>query len=299
MITKLSIRSFMYKIFTDTDCDITPQIAKRYGFGLISMPYIENEKEIYPYVDWEEFDHHRFYDALRSGKLATTCGLSPEQYRAYFEPVFKSGQDILYAHFSACMSGTFSAMKIAVDDLLKEYPERRFYEIDTKGITIGAANIILEIGDLYLEGKSPEEIMRWAEKEVDKFAIYFYADDLKFFAKSGRVSGISAKMGNFFGIHPIIYMDREGKMVSFAKVRGRSRALQTILSYVDTIGDDIEKHRIIVAHTDALPLAEKIESLLKEKYGDDLNIIFMVVNPTAGAHCGPDCIGVSFHAKHR
>ena len=54
------------------------------------------------------------------------------------------------------------------------------------------------------QGKSIEEIMQWAEVEVDKFATYFYADNLKFFKLSGRVSNFSAIMGNIIGIHPIL-----------------------------------------------------------------------------------------------
>ena len=30
-----------------------------------------------------------------------------------------------------------------------------------------------------------------------------------------------------------------------------------------------------------------------------LQIDFVIVNPTAGAHCGPNCVGIAFHAKHR
>jgi fatty acid-binding protein DegV len=42
----------MYALFTDTDCDVTPEIAKTFGYHLISLPYIENGKEVYPYEDW-------------------------------------------------------------------------------------------------------------------------------------------------------------------------------------------------------------------------------------------------------
>ena len=52
--------------------------------------------------------------------------------------------------------------------------------------------------------KTIDEIMDWAKEEVDKFAIYFYADDLKFFQRSGRVSNFKAIVGDFFGIKPII-----------------------------------------------------------------------------------------------
>ena len=41
----------MYTLFTDTDCDITPAIAKEYGAKLISMPYTIGDKEIFPYIN--------------------------------------------------------------------------------------------------------------------------------------------------------------------------------------------------------------------------------------------------------
>ena len=41
----------MLVLFTDTDTDITPQKAKEYGYHLISMPYIIDEKITKPYED--------------------------------------------------------------------------------------------------------------------------------------------------------------------------------------------------------------------------------------------------------
>ena len=40
-------------------------------------------------------------------------------------------------------------------------------------------------------------------------------------------------------------------------------------------------------------------SRLKAKYGEDLRIMKVDVNPTTGGHCGPNGVGVCFHAKHR
>lgn len=289
----------MYQLFTDTDTDILPREAAEYGYKLISMPYIIDGKETYPYVDFEEFDYHTFYETLRGGTIPTTCALSPVQYKEYFEPSFMEGKDVLYVHFSAAMSGTFNAMNIAVKELLEKYPERKFHTVDTKGITLGSLNIVKEIGDMAKAGATPEEIIKWAETEVDKFAVYFYSDDLKFFAKSGRVSGIAAFMGNLIGLRPILSMNSDGKMGSVAKAKGKKATLKKIFEYVDELQEDIKEHRVIVGHSDALPLAEQMIAILKEKYGEDLNCEIAVVNPTAGSHCGPDTVGISFHAKHR
>ena len=289
----------MLVFFTDTDCDITPEIAKEYGFQLISMPYIINEVETKPYEDFDEFDAKSFYNSLRNGVLPKTCAISPRKYIEYFEPHFAQGNDILYVHFSKAMSGTFSSMNIALEELKEKYPERKFYSIDTKAITVLSYLIIKEIGKLYKEGKSIEELLAWANENVDKYAIYFYADDLKFFKLSGRVSNFSATMGNILGIHPIIHINQEGIMTNVAKSKGRISTLNKILTMVDEIQEDITKHPIVIAHTDAPELAEKLAEMVKQKYGENVKIDFVMVNPTAGAHCGPNCVGIAFHAKHR
>lgn len=289
----------MYVLFTDTDTDITPKIAEEYGYKLISMPYSIDGKTIYPYVDFEEYDYHSFFDTLRSGVLPTTSAVSTEKYTEYFEPYFKDGKDILYVHFSAAMTMTFDNMKKAVDNLLEKYPERKFFEIDTKCITTACMGIIREVGDMYKAGKSAEEIVEWSKTEVDRYTMYFFADDLKFFKHSGRVSGLSAVMGTMLGVRPIIYMSDEGKMVSIGKERGRTKALERLLSYVEELGDDIKNHYIFIGHSDCADIAEELGAMMKEKFGDDLKIEYSVVNPTAGSHCGPDGVGVCFHAKHR
>lgn len=290
----------MIQLFTDTDTDITIEEAKKYGYRLISMPYSTSDNDtIYPYEDYDYFDYKVFYDMLRNGKLPKTFAIPPKKYIEYFEPTLKEGKDILYVHFSKAMSGTFNAMNLAIEELNEKYPERKIYTIDTKGITILSNIIVKEIGDMYLEGKNINEILEWAIDEVDHFATYFFADNLNFFKRSGRVSNVTATMGNIIGFKPIIYMDDNGTMTNIGKERGRIKAINKLVEYVELLSVDIYNHRIIIGHTDALDLAQKLGNKLTEKYGERLNIEYVVVNPTAGSHCGPDTIGVAFYAKHK
>ena len=289
----------MLRLFTDTDTDITPQVAVEYDCFMISMPYSIDGNTVYPYKDFREFDAHAFYDTLRGGVLPNTSAISEQQYTEYFEPVFAAGDDILYIHFSRAMTMTFDNMDKAVAALKEKYPERRFWEIDTKGITILSYIIVRAAGDLLRAGKSAEEVVEWAKTEVDHYAVYFFADDLRFFKHSGRVSGLAAFMGTLVGVRPIIYMNEEGKMVSVGKERGRARAVERLVKYVEELGDDVKNHRIVIGNADAKELADEVAALLRQKFGDDLNIEFVEVNPTAGSHCGPDTVGVTFHAIHR
>ena len=289
----------MLRLFTDTDTDITPAVAAEYGYRLISMPYSVDAETVYPYVDFDEFEAHKFYDMLRSGILPTTSAISKERYIEYFEPEFAAGNDILYVHFSRAMTVTFNAMDEAVAELKAQYPERQFHEIDTKGITTISYTIVREVGDLLKAGKSLEEVLEWAKTEVDKFAMYFFADDLKFFRRSGRVSGLAATMGTLIGIRPIIYMSQEGKMVSCGKEKGRIKAMEHLVQQVADLGEDFKSHRFVIGHTDAPELAEEVGKMIRERFGDDFPIEYVVANPTAGSHSGPNGVGVCFHAKHR
>lgn len=89
----------MLILFTDTDTDMTPSLAKEYGYHLISMPYIIDDKVIYPYEDFEEFNYKEFYEMLRKGTIPKTCAVSPTKYIEYFEPFFRNGDDILCSFF--------------------------------------------------------------------------------------------------------------------------------------------------------------------------------------------------------
>ena len=289
----------MLTFFSDTDCDITPKECAEYGIKLISMPYTVGEKVIYPYIDFDEFDSHAFYDMLRGGTIPTTSAMSEEAYFKYFEPEFAAGNDILYAHFSSGMSNTFTIMDMAVKKLLEKYPGRKFWHVDTLGISAESYNIVLEVADLLKAGKTPEEVVEWAKTEVAKFPMYFIADDLKFFRRSGRVSGLAATMGGLVGIRPVIHVDENGKMVSIGKETGRNKAIARLVQYVEELGEDVKAHRVVIGHSDCPELVEMTSGMLRAKFGDDLRIIVTSVNPTIGSHCGPNGLGICFHAIHR
>lgn len=288
----------MYKLFFDTDCDITPEIARRYDAGLISMPYVV-EEEIYPFKDSDTFDYKGFYQMLRGGVLPTTCALSKAQYIEYFEPTLKEGKDILYVHFSRVMTVSIDVCEEAKKELLEKYPGRRIELIDTKGITVGGYVCSLEVAELYKEGKSIDEIIEWAKTGIDQMAFYFFADNIKFFKKSGRVTGFKAFMGGMMGVKPLIYIGENGKMTSIGSAMSRKKAIDKILEYVDELQVDIKNYPCVIAHSDADYLVDDVKAKLHEKYGDDLKIEVIYVNPTAGSHCGPDALGLAFHAKKR
>mgnify|MGYP000607970883 FL=1 len=88
-------------------------------------------------------------------------------------------------------------------------------------------------------------------------------------------------------------------MTNIGKEHGRTKALKKLVDTMEEIGDDIKNHRIVIGHSDALDIALELGKMITEKFGEGLNIEYVVVNPTAGSHCGPSGVGVAFHSMHR
>ena len=55
----------------------------------------------------------------------------------------------------------------------------------------------------------------------------------------------------------------------------------------------------MIANGDIPDVVEQIKQLLIQEFGDKLRIEVYDVNPVIGAHCGPSCSGICFHAIHR
>jgi fatty acid-binding protein DegV len=93
-------------------------------------------------------------------------------------------------------------------------------------------------------------------------------------------------------------MSQAGKMESIGTVKGRPNAIKALVEKVAELGDEIDKHRICIGHTDAPEIAQEVGRMIEDRFGKQ-NIVYVYVNPTAGSHCGPNGVGVCFHAKHR
>jgi DegV family protein with EDD domain len=288
----------MYYLFVDSDCDITLRDTYHYGFKLISMPFIVGDEIIYPYKNEDEFEFKPYYNSLRGGNIPKTTSINASEYVQYFEPCLQEGKDILYVHFSSKLSGTFNNLNLAIEELKEKYPERRIVTVDTMSISLGALNILKDVGELYKANKSIDEIVKYVEDNRLKVAAYFYAPNLKFFAKSGRISNFAAFMGGVINLKVIININADGEMKSIGKCRGTIPTLNRLIDYMKEKEVDLSK-RIVIAHSDDIETAQLFENLVKKNFGDNVKIEYAYVNPTAGCHCGPDNVGVSFFAKER
>ena len=122
-------------------------------------------------------------------------------------------------------------------------------------------------------------------------------DDLFHLYRGGRVSRSSAVLGSMVGIKPIIRVNEEGKLEVIGKVRGRKKAIQTIIKDLMERIRDGEK-TVFISHGDCLEEAEAIKQKLITDYGmEDVQIEY--VGPVIGAHTGVGVLAVFALANSR
>ena len=287
----------MYQLFCDSNCELWYTKVKELGLNLIRMPYTIEDEE-YFYDMGENTDFKAFFDRMRAGAVPKTSALNEYAYTEYFEPVLARGEDIYYVTFSHEMSGTFNAMKNAINALKEKYPDREIRYKDTKLISMGSGCVTYYAALKYNEGATMDELDEYLDGLIPNVATYFVVDDLTYLHRGGRVSGASKVVGNMLGIKPILHFNEEGKIININKVKGFKKALSTLIDYMATKGDEVEKYKVFIMHADNEGDAQHFAENIKNKF-PEADVEIQSVGPVIGSHCGPGMIGLVFHCKER
>ena len=89
-----------YKLFCDSTCDLTDEIAKEQNIEIIPMQFSVDNKNYSHYLDEREMTLSDFYAALKNGANVTTAQVQYDTFANSFEPFLKEGKDIIYICFT-------------------------------------------------------------------------------------------------------------------------------------------------------------------------------------------------------
>ena len=281
-----------YVITTDNNSDLPEKYFKDHGVGCMYLSYSMNGKN---YTHENFLPEHEFYEAMRNGSMPTTAQVNPENAKALLEPYLKEGKDILHIAFSSALSGTYNSSRIAAEELMEEYPDRKIIVVDSLSASLGQGLLVWLAQQKKELGQTLEDVADWVEKNKLKMVHLFTVDDLNHLYRGGRVSRTTAIVGSMLNIKPVLHVDNEGKLTAIGKVRGRKKALQELVKLMDekigSFGADCDT--IFISHGDCEQDAQYVAAKVKEKYNIK-NIIINQVGATIGAHSGPGTMALFF-----
>ena len=279
-----------YVITTDNNSDLPEKYLTEHGVGCMYLSYAMDGKN---YTHGNFLPEHEFYEAMRNGSMPTTAQVNPENARVLLEPYLKEGKDILHIAFSSGLSGTYNSCRIAAEELMEEYPDRKIIVIDSLAASLGQGFLVYLAQEKKEQGEDIETVARWAEENKLHIVHLFTVNDLNHLYRGGRVSRTTAVVGSMLNIKPVLHVDNDGKLTAIGKVRGRKKSLQELVKLMDEkIGSYHDTcHTIVISHGDCEDEANYVAEKVKEKY--QINTIIMnQVGATIGAHSGPGTIAL-------
>lgn len=279
-----------FVITADSNCDLPDEYIAANGIGIIPHYY---DIDGVTYGDEKNLTPKEFYDLMRAGKMPTTMASNPAVIRDTFQSYANRGLDVLHFSFSSALSSGHSNVVCGAEEICEENPGMKIRVVDTLNVSLGEGMVVMKAVRMKKEGKSLDEIADWVECNKQHFCVYFVVDDLFHLHRGGRLSKTTAIVGSVLNIKPILIVDREGKLVNNGTVRGRKKALNSIVDRaVAGMGQEYlsEDWDLCVVHGDALEDAQTVAAALKEKTGKD--VLINTVSPSIGAHSGPAALGI-------
>ena len=282
----------VFTIITDTSANLDRSWLEAHNVLAIPFHYFVDGKDC-TCLDTENFDGAAFYNDMRAGKKVTTSQITPQAYHDIMRPVLERGEDILYVSMSSGISGSYSQAEIAAGELREEYPDRKIYTVDTLGASLGEGLLVIKAVECRDQGDSLEDTYELLMNLRYPMCQVFTVDDLKYLRSTGRLSNMAAIVGMMLNIKPLLKGNGEGKIVSFAKIRGRRRALMGIAEQYDSLVRDADQQTIGIAHADCQEDVDYLISLLKANHPPK-DIMTVMYEPVTGSHVGPGTVALFF-----
>ena len=272
-------------------------LAKR---QICVLPYTYCLDDVEYVDDMGEFNGRtNFYKLLKQGKRPTTSQINAERYKNFFRQQLYQG-DLMHVAFDSGLSNSVYNAFYAAEELKKEFPDRRIVVIDSTCGCLGYGILVDMLADMRDNGATFDEMYDWARDNKTKIHHQFFSTTLTYYRRSGRVSGPAATLGNILHLCPILRLNREGKIIAYAKTMGTTKAITKTLEEIAAHVQDGADYngRMWIAHSDCIDTANKVLEQLKTIYAK-ADVRLFEIGPVIGSHCGAGTVAVYFMGDER
>ncbi len=282
----------MFRIVTDTSSNLPTAYLQAENITVIPFTF-HTESGEQSCMDTASFDAKAFYTAMRNGEKVTTSQIPPQRFVDNIRPMLENGEDVLFVSMSSGISGSYASSKIAANQLAEEFPERKMLTVDTYSASLAEGIVVMRAVECRKEGLSIDETYQILRALRHRIAQIFTVGDLRYLKRTGRLSNLEAAVGTVLQIKPLLKGDPEGKIVCFAKVRGRQRAIEEMAKRYEELVVSPETQTVCISHADCEADAQILASMLRRSKAPK-DILIVDYEPVTGSHVGPGALALFF-----
>lgn len=282
----------MFRIVTDTSSNLPTAYLQAENITVIPFTF-HTESGEQSCMDTASFDAKAFYTAMRNGEKVTTSQIPPQRFVDNIRPMLENGEDVLFVSMSSGISGSYASSKIAANQLAEEFPERKILTVDTYSASLAEGIVVMRAVECRKEGLSIDETYQILRALRHHIAQIFTVGDLRYLKRTGRLSNLEAAVGTVLQIKPLLKGDPQGKIVCFAKVRGRQRAIEEMAKRYEELVVSPETQTVCISHADCEADAQILASMLRRSKAPK-DILIVDYEPVTGSHVGPGALALFF-----
>ena len=282
----------MVKIISDSTCDLSEELLKRYDIDIIPLHIMLGNDEYEDGLGISPDEIFSWADANRT--TPRTSAPSLDSAKNIIGRYKDSFDEIVCFCISESMSTSGNIMRLAAEEL---GISDRVRVINSENLSTGIGLTVIKAAEMASDGKSADEICDGIKELIPKVRASFVVDTLTYLHRGGRCSGLAALAGSALKLHPVISV-KGGAMGAGKKYRGKlSKVVHDYVTDMENELKNSQPDRVFITHSGCdKDIVDDVRTYL-----ESLHIFNEILETRAGgvisSHCGPGTLGVLFISK--
>lgn len=256
-----------YQILVDSCGDLSEGMKNNARIKSVPLHIQVGKKE---YMDDEKLNCRELLeDIAQSRRLPSSACPSPAQY---VEACDQEAERIYIVTGSSALSGSYNSACLARKMLKEEgenrerKPGQKISVIDSRSASAGQMLIVRQIIQWENKGMPMETIIMKMQSYVRNMMTRFVLEDLTILEKSGRLTGLKAKLADALHICPVLSSTKEGTICQTGQARGIKRAVSAMVRRISEDGKQKEIGKIVISHCFQEEMAVEVKRKLKKLF---------------------------------
>ncbi|MCS7061383.1 MAG: DegV family protein [Anaerolineae bacterium] len=280
----------MIRVVTDSTADLPKQIAHELGIEIVPVLV---EADGVTYRDGADLPREQFFAQLPNYRECKTAAPPVADFIAAHERQIAQGAtEIVSIHIGRRYSALCDAATLAAQEIsARGVP---VHVIDSGTLTVCLGWMALQAAELARQNAGLNDIVSAIDAMRPRGVIYAMADTLKYLRRSGRVSALTAGIGDLLQIKLLVEVGA-GDVRQFDRVRTRNRGLQRLIEASRELAErrgGVQRMAVLHSGGAVMDDVQYVQAALADMMPLDQQWM-MSITPVIGAHFGPRGVGVA------
>jgi DegV family protein with EDD domain len=288
-------------IIIGESASITKEIINKFNF--VVAPFV---------MEWPEGESlkgdnifEKMREAEKQGIKTTPKTSQPSMgvFKKAFEEGLKESESVIAITISSAISGTYNSA-IQAKKIFDEETQKRIFILDTLNADISESLLAIKATELIEQGLSAEEVYKNLEALLSEIHLFAMLESPKWLEAGGRInhtlSVILSQMQKI-GMRPILAIKDGLIKPANLRMQAKDTADAMFKQFEDLTKKPLsenKKCRVAISHADNLEGAQKLRTLIEDKYPEVKIEFISITSMVIGCHVGPGTIICSFLAEN-